>query len=109
MQQNKSKYRLKICRAISALTLLCVFSYASGLPPGFSETDLNVKVFFRAADDLNAKIAIPFHFGVISLSNKPLLYPLYEINQYLETNPEYAKRVRPLRVSEYILIEKPGF
>jgi L-ascorbate metabolism protein UlaG (beta-lactamase superfamily) len=67
---------------------------------------LNVEEFFRATDDLKAKIAMPFHFGVITLSDEPLLYPLYEIDHYLETHPEYAGRVRPLRVGEYMVIEK---
>ena len=63
---------------------------------------LNVEEFFRAADELRAKIAIPFHFGVISLSDEPLLYPLYEIDRFLARQPEYAERVRPLRVGEYL-------
>jgi L-ascorbate metabolism protein UlaG (beta-lactamase superfamily) len=66
---------------------------------------LNVEEFFRAADDLKAKIAIPFHFGIISLSDEPLLYPLYEVDQYLAKHPEYAARVKPLRVGQYILME----
>jgi L-ascorbate metabolism protein UlaG (beta-lactamase superfamily) len=69
---------------------------------------MNVEEFFRTADDLKAKIAIPFHFGVISLSDEPLLYPLYEIDQYLEKHPEYARRIRPLRVGEYFLMEPLG-
>jgi L-ascorbate metabolism protein UlaG (beta-lactamase superfamily) len=69
---------------------------------------MNVEEFFRTADDLKAKVAIPFHFGVITLSDEPLLYPLYEIDQYLEKHPEYARRVRPLRVGEYFLMEPIG-
>jgi len=66
---------------------------------------MNVNEFFRAADDLKAKIAIPMHFGVISLSDEPVLYPLYEIDQYLAQHPEYADRTRPLRVGQYIKID----
>ena len=67
---------------------------------------MNVQEFFRAADDLAAKIAIPLHFGIITLSDEPLVYPLYEIDQYLERRPEYSARIRPLRVGEYLLMEK---
>ena len=63
---------------------------------------MNVEEFFRAADDLKAKIAIPMHFGVISLSDEPILYPLYEIDQYLAAHPEYSGRIRPLRVGQYL-------
>jgi len=63
---------------------------------------LDVEEFFRAATELKAKIAIPMHFGVISLSDEPLLYPLYEIDRYLALHPEYSGRVRPLRVGEYL-------
>jgi L-ascorbate metabolism protein UlaG (beta-lactamase superfamily) len=66
---------------------------------------LNVAEFFRAADDLGAKIAIPMHFGIISLSDEPLLYPLYEVNKFITENPEYAQRIRPLRVGEFIRME----
>jgi L-ascorbate metabolism protein UlaG (beta-lactamase superfamily) len=59
---------------------------------------MNVEEFFRAADDLGAKTAVPFHFGVIKLSEEPLLYPLYEISEHIASNPEYSERVRPLRV-----------
>ena len=66
---------------------------------------LNVEEFFRAADELKAKISIPMHFGIISLSDEPLLYPLYEVDQYIERNPEYRERIRPLRVGEYLTID----
>jgi len=66
---------------------------------------LNVEEFFRAADDLKAKTAIPFHFGVISLSDEPLLYPLYEIDRFFALHPEYVERVRPLKVGEYLRME----
>ena len=65
---------------------------------------MNVNEFLRAAEDLKARIAIPIHFGVISLSDEPLLYPLYEIDRYLADKPGYAERIRPLRVGEYIRI-----
>jgi len=68
---------------------------------------MNVAEFFRAVDDLKAKTAIPMHFGVISLSDEPLLYPLYEVDKHIEQNPEYRERVRPLRVGEYLEMSPP--
>jgi L-ascorbate metabolism protein UlaG (beta-lactamase superfamily) len=67
---------------------------------------LNVAEFFRAADDLGAEITIPMHLGVIKLGAENVLYPLYEIDQYLERQPEYAPKLRPLRVGEFIRIER---
>jgi L-ascorbate metabolism protein UlaG (beta-lactamase superfamily) len=61
---------------------------------------LNVAEFFLAADDLNAQTVIPMHFGVISLSDEPLVYPLYDITQRLEKKPD--PRIKPLRVGEFI-------
>jgi L-ascorbate metabolism protein UlaG (beta-lactamase superfamily) len=69
---------------------------------------LNVQEFFRAADELKAGVSIPVHFGVISLSDEPLVYPLYEIDKFLSTNNEYAGKIKPLRVGEYISMEKEG-
>ncbi|MDR1899539.1 MAG: MBL fold metallo-hydrolase [Treponema sp.] len=66
---------------------------------------MNVPEFFRAAGDLRAKIAIPMHFGVISLSDEPLVYPLYEIDEFIKRNPACAERIRSLRVGEYLRIE----
>ena len=63
---------------------------------------LNVAEFFLAADDLKAAIAIPMHFGIISLSAEPLLYPLFEIDLFIQENPKYSGRVRALRVGEFI-------
>jgi L-ascorbate metabolism protein UlaG (beta-lactamase superfamily) len=63
---------------------------------------MNVKEFFLAAEELRAGTAIPVHFGVISLSDEPILYPLYEVEKYLEERPELAQRIRPLRVGEHI-------
>ena len=65
---------------------------------------MNVAEFFRAADDLKANISIPMHFGVISLSEEPLLYPLYEIDRFITMFPEYSKRITPLRVGEFLQI-----
>ena len=65
---------------------------------------LNVPEFFRTVDDLGAQIAIPMHFGIISLSDEPLLYPLYEIDQFITSRPEYSPRVRPLRAGEFFEI-----
>jgi len=69
---------------------------------------MNVEECIRAAHDMNAKIAIPFHFGVITLSEEPLLYPLYEIDKYVSEHPEDSERFRPLRVGEYLVMEKKG-
>jgi L-ascorbate metabolism protein UlaG (beta-lactamase superfamily) len=63
---------------------------------------MNVAEFFAAAEDLQAKIAIPMHFGVISLSDEPLVYPLYEVDEFLKKNPAYRDKIRPLRVGEYL-------
>jgi L-ascorbate metabolism protein UlaG (beta-lactamase superfamily) len=63
---------------------------------------MNVEEFFRAADDTGAGTAIPFHFGVIKISEEPILYPLYEISGHIRRNPQYSERVRPLRVGEYL-------
>ena len=66
---------------------------------------LNVEEFFAAAEDLKAKYSIPFHFGIISLSDEPLLYPLFEIDNAIKQNPELAETIRPLRVGEFLKIE----
>jgi hypothetical protein len=42
------------------------------------------------------------HFGVISLSEEPLLYPLYQTTNFIRENPEYSGRVLPLRVGEFL-------
>jgi N-acyl-phosphatidylethanolamine-hydrolysing phospholipase D len=65
---------------------------------------MNVKEFLLAAEDLKAKYAIPMHFGIISLSYEPLLYPLYESDRAITQNPELAKTIKPLRVGEYLTI-----
>ena len=66
---------------------------------------MNVEEFIHAADELKAKVSIPIHLGVISLSDEPLVYPLYEIDKYLTVSPENSSRIRPLRVGEYLKIE----
>jgi L-ascorbate metabolism protein UlaG (beta-lactamase superfamily) len=66
---------------------------------------LNVEEFIRASIETNAKISIPCHFGIITLSDEPLLYPLYEIDMFLSGNPEYKERIRPLRIGEYLKID----
>ena len=68
---------------------------------------MNVEEFFRAATDLGSDIAIPFHFGVIRLSEEPLLYPIYEVSKFIGQNPQYSGRVRPLRVGEHIEMFPP--
>ena len=67
---------------------------------------MNVEEFLRAADELNAKVSIPMHFGIITLSDEPLLYPLYEIDQFLSGHAKYLTRIMPLRIGEYIPMEK---
>jgi L-ascorbate metabolism protein UlaG (beta-lactamase superfamily) len=66
---------------------------------------MNVREFFLAAEDLNAKYAIPMHFGVISLSDEPLYYPLFEIENIIKQNPGLADNVRPLRPGELVRIQ----
>jgi L-ascorbate metabolism protein UlaG (beta-lactamase superfamily) len=66
---------------------------------------MNVKEFLMAAQDLNAKFSIPMHFGVITLSDEPLLYPLLEIDKAINQNPELANNILPLRTGEYIRIQ----
>jgi len=63
---------------------------------------MNVQEFLRAADELKAGVSIPVHFGIISLSDEPLVYPLYEIDKFLLRNPEYTGRIKPLRVGEFL-------
>jgi L-ascorbate metabolism protein UlaG (beta-lactamase superfamily) len=66
---------------------------------------MNVEEYFLAARDLKAKNAIPMHFGVIHLSDEPLLYPLFEIDSAVSQNPEYAEHVRLLRVGQYLRMQ----
>jgi len=66
---------------------------------------MNVTEFLTAAKEINAKISIPMHFGVITLSNEPLLYPLFEIDNAIKQNPELANSILPLRVGEYTKIQ----
>jgi len=68
---------------------------------------MNVPEFFRTVDDLGANVTIPMHFGIISLSDEPLLYPLYEVDAFINQNPQYAQRVRPLRAGEFLEIPPP--
>ena len=67
-------------------------------------THLGVDDFFRAAKDINAKTAIPIHFGIIQMTDEPILYPLYKIRQFLNQYPEYAERIHTLRAGEYLEI-----
>jgi L-ascorbate metabolism protein UlaG (beta-lactamase superfamily) len=59
-----------------------------------------------AAKDLRAKVTIPMHFGVIDLSDEPLLYPLYVLDQYVQEHPEEASRFALLRVGETLRMER---
>ena len=65
---------------------------------------MNASEFFEAAAETGAQIVIPMHFGIISLSEEPITYPLYEIDQCIRENPELTQRIRPLRVGEFIEI-----
>ncbi|MDR2941535.1 MAG: MBL fold metallo-hydrolase [Treponema sp.] len=66
---------------------------------------MNVSEFFMAAQETKAKFSIPMHFGVISLSDEPLLYPLFEIDMAVKQNHELANSILPLRIGEYIKIQ----
>jgi len=66
---------------------------------------MDVPEFIRTADDLGAGITIPMHFGIISLSEEPFLYPLYEVDKFIKARPEYAERIRPLRAGEFVRID----
>jgi len=59
-----------------------------------------------AAKDLRAKVTIPMHFGVIALSEEPLLYPLYVLDRYVQERPEEASRFALLRVGEVLRMER---
>jgi L-ascorbate metabolism protein UlaG (beta-lactamase superfamily) len=63
---------------------------------------MNVSEFLKAVSDINAKCAIPMHFGIISLSDEPLLYPLYEIENAVNKDPELAGIIHPMRVGQYV-------
>ena len=56
--------------------------------------------FIRAADELGAKVSIPMHFGIISLSDEPINYPLYALDEFIKNNPEYGEKIKLLRVGE---------
>ena len=58
--------------------------------------------FIRAADELKAKISIPMHFGTISLSDEPINYPLYVLDEFMKANIEYSERIKLLRVGEFL-------
>lgn len=66
---------------------------------------MNIQEFFMAAEDLKAKSVIPMHFGIIKLSDEPVLYPLFEITNTIKLNPGFAKTVHPLRVGEFLKIQ----
>ena len=65
---------------------------------------MNPEEFIRASDDLGAKISIPMHFGIISLSDEPLNYPLYELDEFMKNNAGYSEKIRLLRVGEYLAL-----
>ena len=58
--------------------------------------------FILASDELGAKVSIPMHFGIISLSDEPLNYPLYALDEFIKNNPEYGEKIKLLRVGETI-------
>ena len=63
---------------------------------------MNVSEFFAAAEKIKAKQVIPMHFGIISLSEEPITYPLYEIDEYIKQKPDLAQTICPLRVGEFL-------
>ena len=63
---------------------------------------MNVSEFIMTAKELKAKYSIPMHFGIISLSDEPLLYPLLEVDNAIKQDPSLAEILRPLRVGEYL-------
>ena len=58
--------------------------------------------FILAADELGAKVSMPMHFGIISLSDEPLNYPLYVLDEFKKSNPEYEEKIKLLRVGEVL-------
>ncbi|MDR2034230.1 MAG: MBL fold metallo-hydrolase [Helicobacteraceae bacterium] len=62
---------------------------------------LNVEEFFRAAKEINAKVAIPMHLGVIQLGDEHYLYPLYEISKRVSSEDN----ITILRVGERLIVE----
>ena len=42
---------------------------------------------------------------IFSMSDEPILYPLYEIDGCIKQRPEYAGQVRPLRAGELLRLE----
>jgi L-ascorbate metabolism protein UlaG (beta-lactamase superfamily) len=66
---------------------------------------MNAAEFLKAAGETGAKQVIPMHFGTISLSEEPLTWPLYEIDEHIRRNPEYAQIIRALRTGEFIELE----
>ncbi|MDR1912187.1 MAG: MBL fold metallo-hydrolase [Helicobacteraceae bacterium] len=62
---------------------------------------LNVEEFFRAAKEINAKVAIPMHLGVIQLGDEHYLYPLYEISKKVSSEDN----ITILRVGERLIVE----
>jgi len=67
---------------------------------------MNVPEFFDAADETKARQVIPLHFGVISLSDEPITYPLYEIDEHMRKNPDTTQNICPLRVGEFIRMDR---
>jgi len=65
---------------------------------------MNVEEFFLAANDLGARVSIPMHFGVIELGKEPVLYPSYQMDEYLDANPADKEKARIMRVGEHILL-----
>ena len=63
---------------------------------------MNVQEFLRAAGELKTGVSFPIHFGIISFSDEPLVYPLYEIDKFLSMNSEYEGKIKPLRVGEFL-------
>ena len=62
----------------------------------------NVEEFFLAVSDLQARVSIPMHFGIIELGKEPILYPPHEINRHMQETPALQEKVRIMRVGEHI-------
>ncbi|MDR2151323.1 MAG: MBL fold metallo-hydrolase [Helicobacteraceae bacterium] len=66
---------------------------------------LNIDEFFLAAKELNAKITMPMHLGVIQLGDEHYLYPLHDIDSRLKNDEELSKRIKIMKVGERFAIE----
>jgi L-ascorbate metabolism protein UlaG (beta-lactamase superfamily) len=66
---------------------------------------LNIDEFFYATKELNAKTAIPMHFGVIRLGDEPYLYPPYKVSLKIKEDANLSETVKVMRVGERLIME----